>query len=98
MEGQPIKFRILEVLEDGPMWIQDIVTKLEMEYDMNSKHGGAMINYDVVELVSAGMVKEGDCKIDEDGLYHKGKLITCYSLTDYGMDTLCDLKVKVGGH
>ncbi len=97
MEGQPIKFRILEVLEERPMWIQDIVKKIQSEYHMTSDYGRAMINYDVVELVSAGMVKEGECKIDEDGIFKKDKLITCYSLTDYGATTLDDLKVKVGG-
>lgn len=98
MEGQPIKFRILEVLEERPMWIQDIVKKIQMDYNMKTDYGRAMINYDVVELVSAGMVKEGECKIDEEGVFKKDHLLTCYSLTSYGMDTLDGLKAKVGGN
>ena len=97
MEGQPIKFRILEVLEERPMWIQDIVRRIQTEYSMKSDYGRAMINYDVVELVSAGMVKEGECKIDEEGIFKKDHLLTCYSLTSFGATTLDDLKAKVGG-
>jgi len=79
------------------MWIQDIVSEIQTEYDMNTDYGRAMINYDVIELVSSGMVKEGECKLDTDGVFKKGKLITCYSLTPFGEHTLDDLKAVVGG-
>ena len=98
MEGQPIKFRILELLAEKPMWIQELVNDLQTEYHMNSDYGKAMIKYDVVELVSAGMVREGECMIDENGDFSKDHLITCYSITHFGMQTLDGLKVKVGGN
>ena len=98
MEGQPIKFRILELLAQKPMWIQDIVKDLQTEYCMGSDYGRAMINYDVVELVSAGMVREGECRIDEDGEFKKDCLMTCYSITSLGTHTLDELKAKVGGN
>ena len=96
MEGCPIKFRILEMLDSGPMWTDEIVHSLQKEYDMGSDHGRDMINYDVVELVSAGMVHEGDSRLDESGSYKKGHLLTQYSITSLGRSTLQDLAVKVG--
>lgn len=96
MEHTPIKFRILEYLGDNPdAWTQDIVTQLQKEYGMENEIGGAMINYDTIELVSAGLVAEGECKIDESGVFKKDGLITSYKLTNLGKEYLDDLKTKV---
>lgn len=64
------------------------------QYSMNTEHGRDMINYDLIELVSAGLIREGESKID-DGTYKNGSLVTQYTLTNLGEDYLNDLKSKV---
>ena len=95
MEGCPMKFRILELLNTGEMWTDEIVHELQDEYGMGSEHGRDMINYDLVELVSAGMVHEGESKVDEEGSYKKGHLLTQYSITKLGESMLMELSAKV---
>ncbi|MDO5861634.1 MAG: hypothetical protein Q4Q58_02400 [Thermoplasmata archaeon] len=96
MEHTPIKFRILEYIEEHPgSWTDQIVPELQEEYGMNDEHGRDMINYDVIELVSAGLIHEGDSRIDEDGHYKQGTLLTCYSPTHLGSEYLADLRTKV---
>ena len=59
MEGQPIKFRILELFkEKGAMWTDEIVPIIQDEYNMKSNYGRDMVNFDVIELVSAGLLRE----------------------------------------
>jgi hypothetical protein len=95
MKGAPLKFRIMELVDDeGPLWTQEIVDKISAEYNMTSEYERAMINYDVVEMVSAGFLKEGDCKVDESGVYRQGKLLTQYSITKLGKATVEELKSK----
>ena len=96
MKGQPLKFRILElVAEEGPLWTNEIVNKIGMEYGMRSDYQRGMINYDGVEMVSAGFLSEGESKIDTEGVYREGRLLTLYSITGLGKSTLEDLKSKV---
>ena len=58
MEGQPIKFRILELFEEkGPMWTDEIVPILQDEYHMKGDYGRDMANFDLIELVSAGLLR-----------------------------------------
>ena len=98
MEGQPIKFRILELFsEKGPMWTDEVVPILQEEYGMEGDYGRDMINFDLIEMVSAGLLSEGESKLDEDGHYKQGKLITRYELSGLGQSYLDDLKIKVGG-
>lgn len=99
MEGQPIKFRILEILNEseGGMWTDEIVPILQDEYNMKNSYGRDMANFDLIELVSAGLLREGDSKIDEDGHYKKDHLITHYEISGLGKTYLEDLMVKVGG-
>ena len=95
MQNTPIKFRILEYVHDNPeFWTNQIVSTLQTEYSMNTEHGRDMINYDLIELVSAGLIREGESKID-DGTYKNGSLVTQYTLTNLGEDYLNDLKFKV---
>jgi hypothetical protein len=85
----------MELVDDeGPLWTQEIVDKISAEYNMTSEYERAMINYDVVEMVSAGFLKEGDCKVDESGVYRQGKLLTQYSITKLGKATVEELKSK----
>ncbi len=92
MEQGPLKFRILEIFSEGPAWNDEVVTKLQQEYGMNSDHGRDMINYDIVELVSAGFLAEGESKIDEDGHYKLNSVLTNYRITKCGNDMLNSLK------
>ncbi len=96
MEGQPIKFRLMEILdENGAMWTNEIVPIVQKEYNMNSNHGRDMINYDLVEMVSAGFACEGESVLDEEGVYKQGHLLTQYTLTKLGKSMLEELKTKV---
>lgn len=86
----------MEILdENGPMWTQEIVPLVQDEYNMNSVHGGNMINYDLVEMVSAGFLDEGESVIDEEGIFKKGHLVTKYTLTPLGKSMLEELKTKI---
>lgn len=95
MENCPLKFRLMEMLEDGPMWTDKIVPKAQDEYGMTTEHGRDMINYDLVEMVSAGFLCEGNCRVDEAGDFKKGHLLTEYRLTKLGRNTLADLKTTI---
>lgn len=95
MKGAPLKFRIMELVdEEGPLWTHEIIDKIYAEYGMSTEYEKLMINYDVVEMVSAGFLSEGECKVDEEGLYRQGKLLTLYSITKLGKDTVVELKGK----
>ena len=56
----PVKFRIMEVFEEGgPQWNYEVVPKIMEEYGMHSHHEQQMVNYDIIEMVSAGFLEEG---------------------------------------
>ncbi len=96
MEDCPVKFRILELLDSKGMRTEEIVFTISKErpgYD--NDYGKAMIKYDVIELVSAGLVNEGKSVIDEEGIFQKGKLLTDYTISDLGKTYLDDLRQKV---
>ncbi len=96
MENTPLKFRLLEYIEANPdQWNDQIVPQIQTEYKMNTDHGRNMINYDLIELVSAGLIREGETKIDEDGHYKQDALLTQYSITNLGRSYLDDLREKV---
>lgn len=96
MQKCPVKFRILEYLEDGPKMTNEIAETLAKEYGgYDNAYGKAMIKYDCNELVSAGILREGDCRIDEEGVFQKGKLLVEYSLTNLGMEYLNGLRKTV---
>ncbi len=99
MEGQPLKFRILEILDEheAGMWTDEIVPIVQKEYNMGNAYGRDMINFDLIEMVSAGLLREGESKLDEDGHYKKDRLITHYEISGLGKTYLDDLRVKVGG-
>ena len=96
MEGCPIKFRILEFLEDGPKKNFEIINALSKEYPgHDNKYGKAKIKYDCIELASAGILNESDHYIDEEGVLEKGKLIMTDTLSGLGKDYLQYLKSTV---
>ena len=97
--GAPLKFRIMELLSKKSMWNYEIVDALQDEYHLTSAIGRDNINYDCIEMVSAGFCKEIEWDIDTDGskfdAKHPGRLLTKYELTSYGRSTLDELKTKV---
>lgn len=96
MENTPLKFRLLEYIDANPdVWNDELVPEIQSEYTMNTRHGRNMINYDLIEMVSAGLIREGQNKIDEDGHFRQGALLTSYSLTNLGRLYLDDLRTKV---
>lgn len=99
MYDVPLKFRILEVLEEEPMWNYEIAEMLVTEFDMDNRLGRDSVNYDCIESVSAGFCKETDWDVDIDGSRfdstRPGRLLTKYELTGYGKETLDELKKKV---
>ncbi len=96
MENTPLKFRLLEYIEANPdLWNDEIVPEMQSEYTMNTDHGRNMINYDLIELVSAGLIREEGNRIDEDGHFRQGALLTQYNITNLGRSYLDDLRTKV---
>jgi len=96
MENTPVKFRILELLEDGPKRTDEICFKLCKEYKgYDNDYGRGMIKFDCIEMASYGLISAGEAVIDEEGILDKGKLLTMYSLTSYGSDYLEYLKQTV---
>ena len=96
MEGCPVKFRILEFVEDSPKKNIEIMEALSKEYKgYDSKYGRAKIKYDCIELASAGILNEVDHYVDEEGVMEKGKLIVTYTLSGLGKEYLQYLKDTV---
>ncbi|NPE29944.1 hypothetical protein HNV12_18710 [Methanococcoides sp. SA1] len=92
MAGErPIKFRLLELFSDEKEhWNNEIVVKMQKEYNMNSNFGRDSINFDILELASGGMLKTVQSKVDEDGVYKKGFLLHQYVITDFGKTRASD--------
>ena len=95
MENTPIKFRILEFLEEGPKRTDEICIPLSKEYNMDNAYGRGKIKFDCIELASAGILTEGAAVVDEEGILDKGKLLVMYCLSDLGKDYLEYLKKTV---
>ncbi|WP_235584825.1 DMT family transporter [Candidatus Methanomethylophilus sp. 1R26] len=92
----PIKFRLMQILENGgPMWSYEIVDKLCEEYGMKSDHDKHMVNYDLIEMTSAGFLSEEGYEIDTEGKLNKDHLLVKYAITDLGITTVDGLKSKV---
>lgn len=96
MEGRPLKFRILEILDaEGAMWNSDIVRKLQAEYGMSSDYYRDCLNFDLIEVSASGMICEADAMIDADGSFKKDSLLIKYQLTSLGEDLLNELRSKI---
>ena len=92
----PIKFRLMQILENGgPMWSYEIVDKLCEEYGMKSDHDKHMVNYDLIEMTSAGFLSEEGYEIDTEGKLNKHHLLVKYAITDLGITTVDGLKSNV---
>ncbi len=92
----PIKFRLMQILENGgPMWSYEVVDKLCQEYNMSSEHERHMVNYDLIEMTSAGFLQELEHKVDTEGKLNKDHLLVRYGITDLGITTVDGLKSEV---
>lgn len=54
-----------------------------------------MMNYDLIEMVSAGFLTEKACAVDKEGWFHQGHLLMQYAITKLGRNTINDLKKQV---
>jgi hypothetical protein len=86
MEGRPIKFRLLELFNEGEKWNFDVIPQIQEEYKMNSKYEADSINFDIIEICTAGFLVQTETKVDEDGTYRQGSLLIRYKITQLGRD------------
>jgi len=94
MEGRPFKFRILEIMAEGPCWNCDIVPRLQEEYNMPGTYCRDCLNFDLIEVASCGMITEEETEFDEEGKFRKGHLLIKYHISPIGIEYLEDLKKK----
>lgn len=86
MEGRPVKFRLLELFNEGEKWNYDVIPLIGNEYGMNSKYEADCINFDIIEICTAGFLVQTETKVDEDGIYRRGSLLIRYKITQLGRD------------
>jgi len=85
MEGRPVKFRLLEIFNDAEdHWNYDVIPMIMEEYRMKSAYERDCINYDIIEICTAGFLVQLETKIDEEGIYRKGSLLVKYKITQLG--------------
>ena len=87
MSEKPIKIRILEIFKDGqPRWNHDVVSLILREYSMSGDYNRDVINFDLIELASGGMLADLEQKVDTEGIYKKNYLLHKYAITDFGRE------------
>ena len=86
MEGRPIKFRLLEIFNEGEKWNYEVIPLVQNEYRMNTKYDADSINFDIIEICTAGFLVKSETKIDEEGIYRKGSLLIRYKISQLGRD------------
>ncbi|MCL2296504.1 MAG: hypothetical protein FWC29_05450 [Methanomassiliicoccaceae archaeon] len=86
MEGRPIKFRLLEMFNEGGKWNYEVIPQVQEEYQMNTKFEADCINFDIIEICTAGFLVKTETKIDEEGIYRQGSLLIKYQITQLGRD------------
>ncbi len=85
MGERPLKIRILEIFRDGqPHWNYEIVDMIFKEYKMGGNYERDLINFDIIELASGGMLSDIEQKVDTEGIYKKDFLLHKYVITDFG--------------
>jgi hypothetical protein len=104
MEGRPIKFRLLEIINEGEIWSHEAIKKIQSEYASMgpANHFRDMINFDLMELATSGFIVTVDSKIDVDGVFRQDALLTKYKMSQIGKNqyqSLVDhpLKKRKGG-
>ncbi|WNY25534.1 hypothetical protein [Methanolapillus millepedarum] len=87
MALRPTKIRLLELFQDGkPHWNYEIIEMIHKEYDMSGMYERDLINFDIIELASGGMIKDVEQAVDDKGINKKGFLMHRYVITDLGKD------------
>ena len=87
MTQRPLKIRILGIFNDGrPHWNYEIVETIFEEYKMNGNYERDLINFDIIELASGGMLSDVEQKVDAQGIYKKDFLLHKYVITDIGKE------------
>ncbi|MDN5308702.1 MAG: hypothetical protein PWP14_96 [Methanolobus sp.] len=90
----PIKFQIIKALLDGgEYWNYEIVSPIQKACGMESDYGRDTINFDLLELLSAGMIRDLEQKVDKDGTFKKDFLLHKYQITDYGREWAAAMKI-----
>jgi hypothetical protein len=92
MEGRPIKFRLLELFDEREQWNYEVIPQMQKEYDMNDKYGADTINFDIIEIATAGFLIRTDNVVDTEGLYREGSLLIKYKITQLGRSQLETIK------
>ena len=87
MSERPIKIRLLEIFNDGKeYWNYEIVQMIFREYGMSGDYDRDLINFDLIELASGGMLKDLEQKVDTEGIHKKNFLLHKYVITDFGKE------------
>jgi len=86
MEGRPIKFRLLEIFNEGEKWNYEVIPQVQEEYRMNTKYDADSINFDIIEICTAGFLVKTEIMIDEEGKYRVGSLLIKYKISQLGRD------------
>jgi len=87
MGEKPTKIRILEIFKDGKSrWNYEVVSQIHKEYSMKGDYNRDVINFDLIELASGGMLSDIDQKVDTEGIYKKNFLLHKYVITDVGKE------------
>jgi hypothetical protein len=92
MEGRPIKFRLLEIFDKGEKWNYEVVPQMQQEYGMNDRYGGDTINFNIIEICTAGFLVRLENVVDTEILYRKDALLIKYKITQLGRDQLENIK------
>lgn len=95
MATYPIKFQIIKALLDGgEHWNYEIVPPIQESCGMGSDYGRDSINFDLLELLSAGMIEDLEQQVDEDGIFKKGFLLHKYRITDFGREWATAMQIE----
>ncbi|MDV0446760.1 hypothetical protein MsAg5_06150 [Methanosarcinaceae archaeon Ag5] len=87
MALRPTKIRLLELFQDGqPHWNYEIIEAIHKEYGMSGMYDRDLINFDIIELASGGMIKDVEQAVDNEGINKKGFLMHRYVITDFGKE------------
>lgn len=87
MGERPLKIRLLEIFNDGKArWNYEVVAMIFKEYKMSGNYERDLINFDIIELASGGMLSDIEQQVDTEGIYKKDFLLHKYVITDFGKE------------
>jgi len=78
---------MLEIFKDGQShWNYDVVFQILKEYSIEGDYNRDVINFNLIELASGGMLSEVEQKVDTEGVYKKNFLVRKYVISDLGKE------------